>query len=318
MEKLVSRSLMLILIGMATAQNIQAGERMSMPTSFKKQTTGLSHVSQQTISGKGNVRYQSGEPMAGVNVIVEGTTIGTMTDSNGNFTLNVPSTSIKIKFSYIGYEDQIVLIKNNRNLNITLNENSEMLDEVQIIGYGTQKKITVTGAVSSVGTKDILKSPVPNVAQALTGKVPGLSTIQYSGQPGADDPAIFVRGIGSLDAKRAAPLVMVDGVERSFFRLDPNEIENITVLKDASATAVFGVRGANGVILVTTKRGEEGKAQISVSTSASLQKPIRLYEYANSYDYAVAFNEKLTNDGASPVFGENILDDFKNNTDHLL
>ena len=117
MEKLVSRSLMLILIGMATAQNIQAGERMSMPTSFKKQTTGLSHVSQQTISVKGNVRDQSGEPMAGVNVIVEGTTIGTMTDSNGNFTLNVPSTSIKIKFSYIGYEDQIVLIKNNRNLN---------------------------------------------------------------------------------------------------------------------------------------------------------------------------------------------------------
>ena len=103
MEKLVSRSLMLILIGMATAQNIQAGERMSMPTSFKKQTTGLSHVSQQTISVKGNVRDQSGEPMAGVNVIVEGTTIGTMTDSNGNFTLNVPSTSIKIKFSYIGY-----------------------------------------------------------------------------------------------------------------------------------------------------------------------------------------------------------------------
>ena len=99
-----------------------------------------------------------------------------------------------------------------------------------------------------------MKSPVPNIAQALTGKVPGLSTIQYSGQPGADDPAIFVRGIGSLDAKRAAPLVMVDGVERSFFRLDPNEIENITVLKDASATAVFGVRGANGVILVTTKR----------------------------------------------------------------
>lgn len=318
MEKLVSRSLMLILIGMATAQNIQAGERMSMPTSFKKQTTGLSHVSQQTISVKGNVRDQSGEPMAGVNVIVEGTTIGTMTDSNGNFTLNVPSTSIKIKFSYIGYEDQIVLIKNNRNLNITLNENSEMLDEVQIIGYGTQKKITVTGAVSSVGTKDILKSPVPNIAQALTGKVPGLSTIQYSGQPGADDPAIFVRGIGSLDAKRAAPLVMVDGVERSFFRLDPNEIENITVLKDASATAVFGVRGANRVILVTTKRGEEGKAQISVSTSASLQKPIRLYEYANSYDYAVAFNEKLTNDGASPVFGEKILDAFKNHTDPLL
>ena len=141
-----------------------------------------------------------------------------MTDSNGNFTLNVPSTSIKIKFSYIGYEDQIVLIKNNRNLNITLNKRiPKCWTKSGILGMEHKRKITVTGAVSSVGTKDILKSPVPNIAQALTGKVPGLSTIQYSGQPGADDPAIFVRGIGSLMLKRAAPLVMVDGVERSFF-----------------------------------------------------------------------------------------------------
>ena len=306
MEKLVSRSLMLILIGMATAQNIQAGERMSMPTSFKKQTTGLSHVSQQTISVKGNVRDQSGEPMAGVNVIVEGTTIGTMTDSNGNFTLNVPSTSIKIKFSYIGYEDQIVLIKNNRNLNITLNENSEMLDEVQIIGYGTQKKITVTGAVSSVGTKDILKSPVPNVAQALTGKVPGLSTIQYSGQPGADDPAIFVRGIGSLDAKRAAPLVMVDGVERSFFRLDPNEIENITVLKDASATAVFGVRGANGVIIVTTKKGKSGKTSVAFDAYWGIQNIYKKYDLLDSRSFEKLANEALVNSGGAAIYDESL------------
>lgn len=318
MKKLVSRSFVLILLGIATAGNTQAeDERIFTPTFLKGETRGLP-LSQQTISVKGSVKDQSGEPIAGVNVIVEGTTIGTITDGNGHFTLNVPSTSAKLKFSYIGYEERIVPIKGNRNLNIVMEENSEMLDEVQIIGYGTQKKITVTGAVSSVNTKDLLKSPVPNVAQALTGKVPGLSTIQYSGQPGADDPAIFVRGIGSLDAKRAAPLVMVDGVERSFFRLDPNEIENVTVLKDASATAVFGVRGANGVILVTTKRGEEGKAQISVSSSASLQKPIRVYDYANSYDYAVAFNEKLTNDGASPVFNDKILDAFKNHTDPLL
>ena len=193
MEKLVSRSLMLILIGMATAQNIQAGERMSMPTSFKKQTTGLSHVSQQTISVKGNVRDQSGEPMAGVNVIVEGTTIGTMTDSNGNFTLNVPSTSIKIKFSYIGYEDQIVLIKNNRNLNITLNENSEMLDEVQIIGYGTQKKVNLTGAVQSISSQDLTKRNLSSSSQALQGLIPGMVVTQSSGAPGAT-ASIQIRG----------------------------------------------------------------------------------------------------------------------------
>ena len=318
MKKLVLRSFMLVFFSLVITEKVQSEKAINIPTSSNEQTVGTPAATQQTITIKGVVKDESNEPMPGVNVVVEGTTIGTMTDGNGHFSLNLPSSSVKIKFSYIGYKEQIVPVKDKKDISIIMNEDSEMLEEVQVIGYGTQKRITVTGAVSSVGTKDILKSPVPNVAQALTGKVPGLSTIQYSGQPGADDPAIFVRGIGSLDAKRAAPLIMVDGVERSFFRLDPNEIENVTVLKDASATAVFGVRGANGVILVTTKRGEEGKAQISVSTSASLQKPLRLYEYANSYDYAVAFNEKLTNDGASPVFNENILNAFKNHTDPLL
>lgn len=293
MKKLVLRSFMLVFFSLVITEKVQSEKAINIPTSSNEQTVGTPAATQQTITIKGVVKDESNEPMPGVNVVVEGTTIGTMTDGNGHFSLNLPSSSVKIKFSYIGYKEQIVPVKDKKDISIIMNEDSEMLEEVQVIGYGTQKRITVTGAVSSVGTKDILKSPVPNVAQALTGKVPGLSTIQYSGQPGADDPAIFVRGIGSLDAKRAAPLIMVDGVERSFFRLDPNEIENVTVLKDASATAVFGVRGANGVILVTTKRGEEGKAQISVSTSASLQKPLRLYEYANSYDYAVAFNEKL-------------------------
>lgn len=315
MEKLVLKSFMFAFLSLFITDNLQAKEKAEVTVASPTEFPAASPAGvQQTIPVKGTVKDETGEPMAGVNVIVEGTTIGTMTDGNGHFSLNVPSGKKRLKISYIGYKVQIISATGRNDLSIILSEDSEMLEEVEVIGYGTQKKITVTGAVSSVGTKDLLKSPVPNVAQALVGKIPGLSTIQYSGQPGADDPAIFVRGIGSLDAKRAKPLIMVDGVERSFFRLDPNEIESVTVLKDASATAVFGVRGANGVILVTTKRGEEGKAQISVSTSASLQKPIRLLEYANSYDYATVFNEKA----GSKIFNDHVMDALKNHTDPML
>ena len=144
-----------------------------------------------------------------------------------------------------------------------------------------------------------------------------------SGQPGADDPTIFVRGIGSLDAARATPLMMVDGVERSFYRLDPNEVESITVLKDASATAVFGVRGANGVILVTTKRGAAGKMSVSMSSEAGFQKPIRLYQYCNSYEYGMVYNESRLNDDPTLTpdelpFKEHVLQAFKDHSQPLI
>lgn len=315
MKKLELRSFMFAFFCLFIIQNMYAEEKnTNILSSSDKPLSGIPVANQQAKTVKGSIKDEAGEPMAGVNIVVEGTTIGTMTERDGSFTLNIPAGKSRIKISFIGYKEQLISVGNRNELNIILREDSEMLDEVQVIGYGTQKKLTVTGAVSSVNTKDLLKSPVPNVAQALVGKIPGLSTIQYSGQPGADDPAIFVRGIGSLDAKRAKPLIMVDGVERSFFRLDPNEIESVNVLKDASATAVFGVRGANGVILVTTKRGEEGKAQISVSTSASLQKPIKLLDYANSYDYGVVYNEKMDKE----IFNPEVLNAFKNQTDPLL
>ena len=240
-----------------------------------------------------------GIPVIGANVVEKGTANGTITDIDGKFTLEV-SGNATLQVSYIGYNTQELSVLGKTDFSIKLGEDTQALDEVVVVGYGTQKKITVTGAVSSVGTKDILKSPVPNIAQALTGKVPGLSTIQYSGQPGADDPAIFVRGIGSLDAKRAAPLVMVDGVERSFFRLDPNEIENITVLKDASATAVYGVRGANGVILVTTRRGREGETQISFSSEFGVTSFNRISQTLNSESVSRFMREGAINDGFDP------------------
>ena len=165
---------------------------------------------------------------------------------------------------------------------------TDALDESVVIAYGQQKKVTITGAVSAVGSEDILKAPVANVANALQGNLPGVSAVQASGMPGADEPVIRIRGVGSLNS--AEPLVLVDGVERSFSQLDANEIESISVLKDASATAVFGVRGANGVILVTTKRGTTGKASVTATANAAVQTISKFVEFTDSYTYGKMWN----------------------------
>ncbi len=268
----------------------------------------------------GTVTDDAGAPMPGVNVLVKGTMNGVVTDVDGKYSINVHNDAVLV-FSFIGYVTYEQSVGNQTALDVKMSEDTQQIEEVVVLGYGTQKKVTLTGSISSINTNELLKAPVPNIGHALAGNLPGLSAIQYSGQPGADDPTIFIRGIGSLDATRAAPLFMVDGVERSFFRLDPNEIENITVLKDASATAVFGVRGANGVILVTTKRGQVGKPKISVSTSAGIQRPLRVLDYAGSYDYALMYNEAQRNDGIKEedlVFKPQIIEAFRTNSDPLL
>ena len=273
------------------------------------------------ISVSGTVTDEAGETLPGVNVMVKGTTIGIMTNLDGKYTLNVPDRDAVLVFSYVGFITYEQVVGNRTVIDVRLTETTQQIDEVVVVGYGVQKKETLTGALSTIGTADIVKAPVPNVAHALAGNLPGLSAIQYSGQPGADDPTIFIRGQGSLDADRSAPLFMVDGVERSFFRLDPNEIESISILKDASATAVFGVRGANGVILVTTKRGQAGAPKVSLSTSAGFQHPMRLNEYIDSYTWGMMFNEGQLNDGISPdqvAFQPALLEAFRSGSDPLL
>lgn len=235
-------------------------------------------------------------PIIGATVMVKGTRTGVVTDLDGRFTLKVP-TGATIVVSFIGYEDKVIPFKGESKLEIQLDENVHTLDEVQVIAYGTAKKVTITGAISSMNTEDILKTPSGSISNALAGKVTGLASVQSSGQPGADDAKLYVRGVGSLNEGLSSPLVLVDGVERSFSQLDPNEVENITILKDASATAVFGVRGANGVILVTTKRGQEGKARMSFSTSYAMQFPTRIPEFANSYEYASVYNDAQRSSG---------------------
>lgn len=272
-------------------------------------------MQQNTVKVTGTVKDTNGEPIIGVNVMVVGSATGVITDIDGNFTLNVPVGS-KLQFSFIGYKEQVVPVKKGISLNIVLEEDAQMLGEVEVVAYGVQKKVSVTGAISSMRGDDLLKTPAGSISNILSGQVTGISSVQYSGEPGADAADIYVRGIATTN--NATPLIQVDGVERDFSQIDPNEIESVTILKDASATAVFGVRGANGVILITTKRGAEGKAKISFTTSAGVNVRTKELEFANSYQYASYVNMMRTNDGNEPLYSDEQLAAFRDHTNPLL
>ena len=269
---------------------------------------------QQAESISGTVVDNTGEAVIGASVIVVGaqTTTGTVTDFDGNFTLKVkPGTQLKI--SFVGYKEKIVKAANG--MKVTLEEESTMLQGVEVVAYGVQKKVTVTGALSSVKSEELTRTPVSSVNNVLAGQLSGVTTVQTSGEPGADAAQIFVRGQGTWGD--SSPLIQVDGVEREMWDIDPNEIESVTVLKDASATAVFGVRGANGVVLITTKRGAEGKAHISFNASFSALTPTKMVEQTSSYDYAMFHNAMRANDGKDPYFSQGVLDMFQSGADPI-
>lgn len=264
------------------------------------------------VSVKGTVHDESGMEVIGANVKIKGTTMGTITDLDGGFVIKVPNANDAVLvISFIGYEPKLVPLKGKTSVKVTLVETSNELSEVTVVAYGSQKKETLTGAISSIKTDALLRSPNANIANSLAGQITGLSSVTTSGKPGAEDTSIYIRGVGSLTTEGSAPLVLVDGVERSFFQMDPNEVESITVLKDASATAVFGVRGANGVVLVTTKRGTEGKTKISVSSSVGITQPTRILDMADSYTYATVHNEMKDHDGKPHSFDAYALDRFR-------
>ncbi|MCU4157751.1 TonB-dependent receptor [Carboxylicivirga sp. A043] len=254
-------------------------------------------VSQQVTRITGVIVDKTNAPLPGVSIIIKGTATGTITDINGNYSLDVPNQGTII-VSYIGFETQEIVISGGVSVyDIVMLENTEDLDEVVVIGYGTQKKETVTGAMSTVSSKEIVAQPVSTVTQALAGRLPGLITNQAGGRPGKDAPTIKIRGIGTLDAGAGSnPLILIDGIERDQLALnylDPNEIESLSILKDASSTAVFGVRGANGVILVTTKRGKLGPAKINFKANVALVQPTVDYDLINSYQQTALANEYL-------------------------
>ena len=280
---------------------------------FGSQAYAAVEATQQQATIKGTVVDSNGEPVIGASVVIEGTTTGTITDIDGVFMLNCqPGT--KLQISFIGYTTKTVPAK--ADMKVVMEDDSQMLQEVQVVAYGVQKKVTVTGAISSVGSEELTRTPVSSVNNVLGGQMTGLTTVQYSGEPGADAADIFVRGKATFND--SSPLIQVDGVERSMSDIDPNEIESVTVLKDASATAVFGIRGANGVILITTKRGKEGKATVTFNTSASILQPTKMVEQANSYEYATFYNQLMINDGAAPRFSDVLVQKFKDHSDPIL
>ncbi len=248
---------------------------------------------QKKISGK--VSDAQGEPIPGASIVVKGTTVGTIADMDGNFSLSIPANAKTLTVSFVGMLAKEIPIGNSASFRITLTESAVGLEEVVVVGYGTQKKESVVGAITQVNNQSLMRSGSSNVTNAITGKLSGVLTIQQSGEPGADNSEIVIRGLSSWNG--SAPLVLVDGVERDFNTLDPNEINTISVLKDASATAVFGAKGANGVIIVTTKRGKIGKPILDFSASYGLQKATRIPDHISSYTTMSMYNVGLMNGG---------------------
>lgn len=271
--------------------------------------TALAQQSGKTITGK--VLDENNQPMPGVTIIVDGTTNGTMTGSDGTFTLGGVPSGATVIVSCIGYTDQ-VLPEGKTNYLVSLVPDSEMLEETVVVAFGQQKKLSVTGAISTVASADLRKTTSTRLDNALAGRVTGLTSMQSGGgQPGVDGATMYLRGAATTNGK--SPLILVDGVERDNIRtIDMNEVESISVLKDASATALYGVQGANGVILIQTRKGQKGKAQLNISVDQSwtsfTKEPSRLH----SWEYCELRNEALMNDSQAPEFSEETIAKFRN------
>ncbi len=285
-------ALHILLLNQNCSYKVENGQVILYPV--EKVQPAVTVVAQEGFKVKGSVSDVTG-PLAGVNIMVKGTMTGVISDMDGNFEITAPYSGASLIFSYIGYQPQEVQINGRNTLKITLVEDTKALEEVVVIGYTTQKKATITGSISTITTKDLKQSPTANLNNALAGRMPGLMANQFGGgEPGVDGAEIRIRGMGTYGDK--SPIVIVDGVERDMSYLAPEEIETFTILKDASATAPYGVRGANGVIIVTTKRGKASeKPSVNFKASVGTNAPVKFPTYLGSADYATLYNEAMIN-----------------------
>lgn len=271
--------------------------------------------SQRQITGR--VMDEAGELLIGVNVFEVGTSNGAVTDINGTYTIRVTTANPILRFTYVGFQELEVKVGNQGILDVSLTEDIEALDEVVVIGYGSQTKATLTGSISQVSTQVIERVASPTLSTTLGGMMPGMITRQSSGEPGYDSAELLIRGIGTWTGNRQ-PLILVDGVERDINIINSQEIESFTILKDASATAVYGVRGANGVILINTKRGKIGKPKVSLRTEFANLTGLRFPDYINGFEFASLMNEAVlhgTDSTDNLPWSEGDLLNFKNGSD---
>ncbi len=257
---------------------------------------------------RGTVKDESGEPLPGVSVMVRGTQRGTTTNLDGTFQVEIPDENNTLIFSFVGYESKELLVGSESIVEVVLNVDVKSLTEVVVVGYGTQKKVNLTGSVSVVNGEELTRRPVGQTSTALAGTVPGLTVTQRSGQPGRDGSSLRIRGVGTTGDSN--PLVIVDGVESNLNNIDPNEIESVSVLKDASSAAIYGSRAANGVILITTKRGSEKGFSVNYNTYLGWQAPTDMPKIVNGLDHMNLINEAYTNTGRSPLYTEQQVQEY--------
>ena len=261
---------------------------------------------------RGTVVDKNGEPVIGASILVKGTSNGTITDVDGNFTLNVSEGSV-LQISYIGYVTQEV-VTTGRPLTVILEEDTQVLEEVVVVGFGVQKKVNLTGAVAAITANELASRPVTNTSTALQGALPGVTVIQNSGQPGKDNSSIRIRGIGTLN--NANPMYVVDGLIVSTINdIDPNDIANLSVLKDAASAAIYGSRAANGVILITTKKGTKKAPTLKYDGYVGWQTPTAMQEYLPSWEYAELYNKALVNEGKKPIYSADNIAKFRDGSD---
>jgi len=272
----------------------------------------LNGFAQQPLTVTGVVSdSQSGETLIGVNIFIKGTTTGTISSFDGSYRLEVTDPRSTLVFSYIGYQLKELVVEGRTVINVALSLDTKSIDEVVVVGYGIQKRESVVGSISSINNKTIVSIPVSNITQSIAGKLSGVEVVQTSGEIGRDEADIFIRGQATYG--NSSPLIVVDGIIRDgFAQIDPNEIQTVSILKDASATAVFGVKGANGVIIITTKRGLEGKPRISFTAQTAITVPTRIPEPLDSYRTALLANlHKIGGSGEAAPFSNKDLLNFR-------
>ncbi|PXV58928.1 TonB-linked SusC/RagA family outer membrane protein [Dysgonomonas alginatilytica] len=263
---------------------------------------------------KGTVKDQKGQPLIGVTISIKGTTSGTVTDLEGRFSISGKPQDI-LQIAYIGYVSQNITLKDNSELNIVLKEDLKILEEVVVVGFGTQKKVNLTGSVASVSPGDIENRPITQTSQVLSGLVSGVIVTQNSGRPGYDGSSIRIRGTGTFSGAGNDPLVLVDGIAASINDVDPNNIKSLSVLKDASSAAIYGTRAANGVIIIETKRGSGEKLQINYNNYFGWRKATELPQFLNSWEYATYKNEANQNEGKGNAYTEEQIEKFRSGSD---
>ena len=276
---------------------------ISVPEAPKVQQT----TQQKGIKVTGNVSDEKGEPLIGVTIILKNdSTVHELTDMNGNYSIIVPERKSVLSFRYIGFVPKEEVVNNRKVVNVQMVEDVGQLDEVVVVAYGAQKKESVVGSITTIEPAKLKVSTTRSISNNLAGTVAGVLAVQRSGEPGYDNSSFWIRGISTFQDAGQNPLVLIDGIERDLNNIDPEEIESFSVLKDAAASAVYGVRGANGVILINTKRGQVGKPRVTVKAEFAATQPVKLPEYLGAADYMQVLDDILMDTGQQPKYTDRI------------